>query len=107
MIYRYDKKLLVPVLPSQVEEVLTSFKGCKIGRKYISIDFEDHNYKCMSYLESVMDSKVQALSFFSGCGGLDIGAQMAGAKILTSLDFDKDAVNTLSHNEFFSHTIHR
>ncbi len=61
----------------------------------------------MSYLESVMDSKVQALSFFSGCGGLDIGAQMAGAKILTSLDFDKDAVNTLSHNEFFSHTIHR
>lgn len=107
MIYKFDKNLLGPILPSQVEDVMASFDGCKVGRNYIQIEFEDHNYTCRPYLEKVVDSKIHALSFFSGCGGLDIGAQMAGAKIITSLDFDKDAINTLSHNSFFAHTKHR
>lgn len=34
---------------------------------------------------------------------MDIGAQMAGIKVLTSLDFEKDAIATL----IFSHTQHR
>ena len=61
----------------------------------------------MPYLESVLQSKIQGLSFFSGGGGLDIGAQMAGIKVLTSLDFEKDAVATLKANKFFAHTKHR
>ena len=96
-----------PILPQQKEEVLSSFEGCKVGRDYISIDFENRNYRCLPFLETVRESKIHALSFFSGCGGLDIGAQMAGVKILTSLDFDKDAVKTLSNNRFFSHTKHQ
>lgn len=107
MIYRIKRSIFDPILSSQREELLASFEGCKIGSEYISIEYENKNYTCAPFLESVIDSKVQALSFFSGCGGLDIGAQMAGVKILTSLDFDKDAVNTLSHNKFFAHTKHQ
>ena len=72
-----------------------------------SLHFEDKNYNCMPYLESVLDSKIQGLSFFSGGGGLDIGAQMAGIKVLTSLDFEVDAIQTLKNNKFFAHTVHR
>lgn len=60
----------------------------------------------MPYLESALNSKVHGLSFFSGGGGLDIGAQMAGIKVLTSLDFEKDAIETLKMNPFFAHTVH-
>ena len=38
---------------------------------------------------------------------MDIGAQMAGIKVLTSLDIEKDAIATLRANDFFSHTEHR
>lgn len=77
----------------------------KDGR--FKLEYEDKNYLCMPYLKRVLDSKVQGLSFFSGGGGLDIGAQMAGIKVLSSLDFEKDAVATLSKNKFFAHTQHR
>lgn len=107
MIYKIKRSLFDPILPSQREELYASFKDCSIGKDYITIEFHDKNYECAPFLEKVLDSKIQALSFFSGCGGLDIGAQMAGVKILTSLDFDKDAVNTLSHNTFFAHTVHQ
>ncbi len=107
MVYRIKRSLFEPILPSQREELYDSFVGCKVGRDYITIEYENKNYTCAPFLERVLDSKVQALSFFSGCGGLDIGAQMAGVKILSSLDFDKDAVNTLSHNRFFAHTHHQ
>ena len=70
------------------------------------ISFTDKNYTCMPYLESALNSKVHGLSFFSGGGGLDIGAQMAGIKVLTSLDFEKDAIETLKMNPFFAHTKH-
>ena len=38
---------------------------------------------------------------------MDIGEQMAGIKVLTSLDFEKDAIATLKANKFFAHTQHR
>ena len=44
-----------------------------------------------------MQSKIQGLSFFSGGGGLDIGAQMAGIKVLTSLDVEKDAIGEVAN----------
>ena len=58
-------------------------------------------------MENALNSKVQGLSFFSGAGGLDIGAQMAGIKVLSSLDFEKDAIETLKANKFFAHVKHR
>lgn len=73
----------------------------------LSLQYIDRNYKCMPYLKNALNSKIQGLSFFSGGGGLDIGAQMAGIKVLTSLDFEKDAIATLKANKFFAHTQHR
>ncbi len=51
-------------------------------------------------------SKIQAISFFSGAGGLDIGSQLAGVDVISSLDFDQDSVNTLRSNDFFAHAEH-
>ena len=50
----------------------------------VELSYEDKNFLCKPYLEAAMQSKIQGLSFFSGGGGLDIGAQMAGIKVLTS-----------------------
>ena len=42
---------------------------------------------------------VDCISLFSGAGGLDIGAEMAGAKIKVSVEIDKDSVATLRLND--------
>lgn len=52
------------------------------------------------------DSKTHAISFFSGAGGLDIGTQLAGVKVISSLDFDRDSVLTMKKNKFFNHSEH-
>ncbi len=38
---------------------------------------------------------MRTISLFSGCGGLDLGAEKAGAEIKYSIDVDKDSVATL------------
>ncbi len=101
----YEKEFL-PIIESQRQEFFSSL-GVKSRNGEFKLSFTDRNYKCSPFLDKVLDSKVQGLSFFSGGGGLDIGAQMAGIKVLTSLDFDKDSIETLSSNKFFSHTQHR
>lgn len=95
-----------PIIESQ-RTIFFESLGVNSRNGKIRLTYNDRNYKCMPYLESVLDSKIQGLSFFSGGGGLDIGAQMAGIKVLSSLDFEKDAVATLQANKFFSHTHHR
>lgn len=72
----------------------------------IIIPYVDNNYECMPSLGPVLESKTHAISLFSGCGGLDIGTQLAGVKVISSLDIDKDAVATLKANPFFKHTSH-
>ena len=106
MKYKLNRHIFDEILPSQREELLKSFSDFNTKGDFIEIFYEDHNYKCMPLLEKALSSKIHALSFFSGCGGLDIGTQIAGVKVLTSLDFDKDAVATLRSNKFFSHTQH-
>ncbi len=69
---------------------------------YYSSTIKVHNKRSYSFL----DSKVNALSFFSGAGGLDIGAQMADVKVISSLDFDRDSILTLKQNKFFAHSEH-
>jgi DNA (cytosine-5)-methyltransferase 1 len=44
---------------------------------------------------------VLAISLFSGCGGLDLGSQMAGVPVISSLDFDEDCIKTLKLNKDF------
>ena len=43
---------------------------------------------------------------FSGAGGLDIGAQLAVVKVLSSLDIFEDSVETIKRNPFFKDTLH-
>lgn len=105
--YKFAKDNLDQVIHIQKKDFFASLDPSSIGTKFINIDFCDKNYACMPYLESVLDSKVQAISFFSGAGGLDIGAQMAGTKVISSLDFFKDSVETLKANPFFAHSEHR
>ena len=69
--------------------------------------FRSHKgYTCNDKMDLFKNSDIQAISFFSGCGGLDIGTQLAGVKVLSSLDFYEDSVNSLRKNSFFSHTEH-
>jgi len=62
---------------------------------------QDRGYKVN---QDIADSTggVQAISFFSGAGGLDLGAHLAGVRVLSSLDFDKDCVATMRANSVFS-----
>lgn len=104
--YNLDIDVFKPIMESQRIAFINSINANSINTNNIRIPYEDKNYKCLPFLEKVIDSKVQALSFFSGAGGLDIGAQMAGVKVISSLDFDKDAIETLKKNTFFDHAKH-
>lgn len=101
-----DKKTFSPIIDTQRTAFFESLNLIEKNGTY-EIYYEDKNYLCKPYLETALQSKIQGLSFFSGGGGLDIGAQMAGIKVLTSLDLEKDAIATLKSNDFFSHTEHR
>lgn len=103
---KINKAIFNSLQPSQRRDFFDTFPDEMMGTRYITIPYTDKNYKCMPMYDAIVDSKVQALSFFSGCGGLDIGAQMAGVKILSSLDFEKDTIATLAANPFFAHTKH-
>ena len=101
-----EKKTFSPIIDTQRRVFFESLKLKEKNGTY-ELSYEDKNFLCKPYLETAMQSKIQGLSFFSGGGGLDIGAQMAGIKVLTSLDVEKDAIATLRANDFFSHTEHR
>ena len=107
MNYILNKESFIHICDSQKTLLLESFSDFPQDKDNIYINYEDKNYECMPYLENTLNSKVQGLSFFSGAGGLDIGAQMAGIKVLSSLDFEKDAIQTLKANKFFAHAEHR
>ena len=104
--YSLQSDIFTPILESQRNEFFDSL-NVPLKKGEFTFDYYDKNYSCMPYLEAALDSNIQGLSFFSGGGGLDIGAQMAGIKVLTSLDFEKDAIATLKANRFFAHTQHR
>lgn len=63
-------------------------------------------YTVNDKVDSIIDSKINAIGFFSGAGGLDIGTQLAGVKVISSLDFDRDSVLTMKANAYFQHTQH-
>ena len=49
---------------------------------------------------------MDAISLFCGAGGLDLGSVLAGTKVLSSLDFDKDSINTIRQNKIFKDSEH-
>lgn len=84
-----------------------TLKGFRQDENGFYLDYVDKNYMCMPLLDKVAESKVHAISFFSGCGGLDIGTQMAGAKVISTLDFEPAAVETVRANDFFKFADHK
>lgn len=53
-----------------------------------------------------MKYRPTAKGYFSGCGGMDLGFVMEGAKVIQSLDIDKDSVECMKANShYFSHNI--
>lgn len=74
--------------------------------EFININYNERGYSVNNKLDTISDSKVQAIGFFSGAGGLDVGVQLAGARVISSLDFDKDSVATMKSNRYFAHTEH-
>ena len=50
------------------------------------------------------NSKIEAISLFSGAGGLDIGSQLAKINVRISIDFDADSIETLKLNNQFKNT---
>jgi len=51
-------------------------------------------------------SDIQFFSFFSGCGGLDLGAILNNYSVISSLDNDSDSIKTLKLNKIFRETKH-
>lgn len=49
---------------------------------------------------------ITAISMFSGAGGLDIGTQLAGVEVASSLDFFEDSVKTIEMNKCFATGTH-
>lgn len=107
MEYLLQEKYLETICPHQYEQLMGTFPGCLHDSLGIHISYEDKNYSCLDSLDRIGSSKIHALSFFSGCGGLDIGVQMAGAKIISTLDFEPAAIRTVASNAFFRFAQHR
>ena len=103
-IYTLKKEFLSKYTENQLSDFLKDFKININGD--IEIPYEHKGYTCADKIECFIDSKIQAISFFSGAGGLDIGTQLAGVKVLSSLDFFEDSVETLKKNTFFNDTKH-
>lgn len=80
--------------------------GWRKESKHFSIEVTPKGYLVNKSQPRNTRSKINALSFFSGAGGLDIGAQLAGVKVLAGHDFDRDCIATLKSNKCFDTAEH-
>ena len=102
--YKIHQKQYSLVEESQLK--LFGIERPMVESEFINIKYEHKGYTCNDKVEEIIDSKIQVISFFSGGGGFDIGAQLAGAKVISSLDFFKEGIMTMSSNKYFNHTKH-
>ncbi len=49
-------------------------------------DYDSRGYTVNDKQSEIANSPIAAISLFSGAGGLDIGTQLAGAKVISSSD---------------------
>lgn len=101
--YKIEKEFFSNVTPHQLEEMLSVFKVDKAGD--IVIPYTHKGYK-VNKNKMEFTSGIKAISMFSGAGGLDIGTQLAGVKVLSSMDIFEDSVVTQRMNPFFKDTFH-
>ena len=102
--YKLDREYLSLLENSRISLLENEFRI--INDQYFGIQFKQMGYSVNENSEKLLDSKIHTLGFFSGAGGLDIGSQLAGSKVISSLDFDKDCVATMKINQYFSHATH-
>lgn len=103
--YKLEKEFLSLVEEPQLKLFNNEFKISE-KKSFINIKFENRGYSVNDKSSKIIDSKIQTIAFFSGAGGLDIGAQLAGSKVISSLDFDIDSVATIKANKYFAHSKH-
>lgn len=102
--YELEKRFLSLVEEPQLSLFESEFE--KVCKSFIKIDFIEKSYNVNNTINEIAESKINTIGFFSGAGGLDIGSQLAGAKVISSLDFDRDSVATMRSNPYFNHTTH-
>lgn len=103
--YKLPKSSLMGVEEPQMRLFEEEF-GCVTIKDFIGIDYNHRSYHVNSQLETIAETKINAIGLFSGAGGLDIGTQLAGVKVISSLDFDRDSVSTMKANKYFSNAVH-
>ena len=103
MEYIIEKEYFKNVVEHQKIKMLSDFNLTPNNDITVDVNFKSYkvNDEAIKY-----DAKVQAISMFSGAGGLDIGAQLAKVKVLSSLDFFEDSVKTIGLNKCFSESVH-
>lgn len=101
--YRIEKEFFSNITPHQLADMLSVFEQEENGD--LMIPYTHKGYTCK---DLAIESRpgIKAISMFSGAGGLDIGTQLAGIPVLSTLDIFKDSVKTLGKNPFFQHTDH-
>ena len=102
--YKFNKDYLKYVIPPQLENFEKEINNVKAS--HYDLPYETRSYKVNNQFEAIQDSKIQSIGFFSGAGGLDIGAQLSGSKVISSLDFDADSVQSIKANKYFNHGQH-
>lgn len=103
--YKMSDQTLIFDSEPKIQEFENDFKTL-IKKTSIGENIVSKSYTVNDKIDSIIESKNQAIGFFSGAGGLDIGAQLAGVKVISSLDFDKDSISTIKANNYFSHSTH-
>lgn len=102
--YKLDREFLSLLEEPQLRLFESEFKIKK--DEFLEVKFDTRGYTVNDKIEHIIDSKIQTIGFFSGAGGLDVGSQLAGSKVISSLDFDRDSVATMKRNKYFSHSTH-
>lgn len=102
--YKLKEEYLSEIFKNQLDEFRLSLSKGE-GNKDIIFQIQNKGYT-VNNTKEIKESKIQSIGFFSGAGGLDIGAQLAGSKVISSLDFDSDSVKTMKENEYFNHSKH-
>lgn len=103
--YKFPKESLMLVEEPQIRLFEDEF-AINQKKEFIDISYNQRGYTVNNQVDKIIDSKIQTIGFFSGAGGLDIGSQLAGSKVISSLDFDRDSVATMKANNYFGHAKH-
>ena len=101
--YTIKKEILEKFNKKQKETLFGDFNVTDKGD--VVIKYSHKGYKC-NELKVNKNSKIKAISLFSGAGGLDIGTQLAGIPVISTMDNFNDSVKTISMNKFFENSIH-